>query len=432
MNKKTGAVKLPKPIIANLGSNGGKVSFDSFEQVSEWAKVELKIWRDIFDACDKSHYTSFNEAIIGQQLTASENLVDIVDSILDEKIEIDEAVESIVLSFDSYSAFCTVHSNGVLGQMIVTMKRYLPMVFGMLAGASASAKPESANSFNVHADAESFIFGYALALQFRSDNKGEYSDEMLTTATRQRDVLEERIAPSEDALARLNKEQTAFRSVMEEGKEQLLIYQCDIRNNLQDTKESIDQIKLEIKQETDSFFDDVKVTVRKIQQEYKNEVNSFKKAFQAQTKVRASVDYWTDVAKLYSGRASQATSCFILFGLVSMIIVIATAYALTKSGVASSDGIDVITLATLGLPIFISVVLLRMIVKTRSSYEILANDAFERVAMIETFIALEAEGKAEDRERIVMLQALFRPVQSSGNEEGGFSIDKLTKSLKGK
>ena len=115
-----------------------------------------------------------------------------------------------------------------------------------------------------------------------------------------------------------------------------------------------------------------------------------------------------------------------------MIIVIATAYALTKSGVASSDGIDVITLATLGLPIFISVVLLRMIVKTRSSYEILANDAFERVAMIETFIALEAEGKAEDRERIVMLQALFRPVQSSGNEEGGFSIDKLTKSLKGK
>ena len=46
----------------------------------------------------------------------------------------------------------------------------------------------------------------------------------------------------------------------------------------------------------------------------------------------------------------------------------------------------------------------------------LADDAEQRQAMVMTFKALEHEEKASDNERIVILNALFRP-QDPGNDE---------------
>lgn len=68
-------------------------------------------------------------------------------------------------------------------------------------------------------------------------------------------------------------------------------------------------------------------------------------------------------------------------------------------------------------PLFLSIWLLRLIAKTLISHQHQMNDASLRVVMTTTFLALVSDNKADEKDRILILNALFH-VPSNVNEDG--------------
>lgn len=143
-------------------------------------------------------------------------------------------------------------------------------------------------------------------------------------------------------------------------------------------------------------------------------------------RTQAPTKYWTDKAR------SHGTIGYVSFGVFA-------ASALALAGAAYWLGLDLVDAiaqiqgAANGLvgletalsrfliflvPSFFAVWLLRTILRIALSNLALADDARHRVTLIQTFRSLlEHEKKLEAPDRILMLQALFRPSPGSGDDE---------------
>jgi Mg2+ and Co2+ transporter CorA len=407
-------VSLSSPIYLELRDNGGFVKFRTFQDALNWANEELDAWRYI-SVCEVSaEDTDFVEDIINQQTAAAENIAEASKDAIGGQIGVDDATSAIRRYLDVYAVFNCIHSRSVLGKMAITMERHYPMVLGMLAGATASANPEAGRNFINPSDAEAFTFGYALALPFRNTNRPETMSDKVSDAERRVDNLVKRLEPTEATLSRLNEEQTSFRLVLTEAKEQ-------VEQSKRRLEDAVSQMSDETRSMIEKSVDGMWAQIDELQIEHESQIASLKKNISSHLKVRASVEYWVDVANAHATRASQAIGWFIITGLFSIMAVVATAYGLNRSGLIPKTGVDFISLCAIGLPVFVSVLLLIMIAKSKSRHEKMASMAEERVAMVETFTSLESEGKAKDSERHLMLKALFNSSYAgkiaSNNEE---------------
>lgn len=157
-------------------------------------------------------------------------------------------------------------------------------------------------------------------------------------------------------------------------------------------------IEERVTKETSAAIDSIQSTEKK----YKNEMA-----------LRAPVQYWRDEATKHKTDAANLKSGLFkfvrwggigLFGVIGLIILVLFSHPVSKA-----DPYPYLAFAT-GIALLTTVLFWtgRVMVRLYLSSRHLATDAEERVAMIQTFLALSADSKVEPTERALVLTPLFR------------------------
>lgn len=149
--------------------------------------------------------------------------------------------------------------------------------------------------------------------------------------------------------------------------------------------------------------------------DHEEQLVSMRVAFSTEMRLRASEKFWDAKRKINERRATSALGEFIVGGLASVIF-LSGLFIYLADKLGSADGISPTHLLAFGAPIVIVLWTLRILATRYRTNTAMADDAEERMAMVKTFKALEYEEKVSDAERIVILQALFRPHDRAPSE----------------
>ena len=162
------------PIHIELDDNGDTVELRSFAEAGLFASSELKAWHDIIGS--EKATKPFLQKIIDFQLQTPRSVFSAAKAVLSGEMTPAEGFAIIRKDLNAYLGFKCIHSQGTLGKMATIMYRYEPMLMGLLAGATGAADLSEAAGFSTSSDAESFTFGYAFTLQFRTNIQPEMLD----------------------------------------------------------------------------------------------------------------------------------------------------------------------------------------------------------------------------------------------------------------
>ncbi len=384
------------PIHIELDDNGGVVELRSFYEAGIFAVNELKAWHDIIgsETSDKP----FIQKIIDFQLQTPRSILSAAQSVLSSEMTTAEGFTIIRKDLNAYLSFKCIHSQGTLGQMATIMYRYEPMLMGLLAGATGAASLTDAANFTTSADAESFTFGYAFTLQFRTNVQPEMLDGKVSETLRKINGIIRRVELAEKQIKPIENEHFALQQGIEEARRQLQIYRNDVA-------EYVSQLVAEIKQTSDSAVNAMWDQLNLIQNDHERQLASLRQSVASRIRYGTALDYWNDQLLQNQTKANQMTGWYVISGLFSITAVLAIVAGISFKLTNIST---FMTIVTLGLPILIACGLMFMLIQTRTRYEKAAAQAQEKVSMLETLAALETEGKAKDEDREGILENVFK------------------------
>ena len=154
----------------------------------------------------------------------------------------------------------------------------------------------------------------------------------------------------------------------------------------------------------------------------KSEWASVKNTFEEQMRLRAPATYWRDQARRTFTAAMWALVGFV--GLAAGVIWSAVDFgpALLARLAAVEDIGNVATLTVVSVPAFTALWGLRHVARLFVTNLERSNDAKMRETMTTTFLALSKEGSVEvgAEERLMVLDALFRPATPAKSDDGHF------------
>ena len=384
------------PIHIELDDNGGIVELRSFYEAGVFAVNELKAWHDIIgtETSDKP----FIQKIIDFQLQTPRSILEAAQAVLNTEMSTAEGFTIIRKYLNAYLGFKCIHSQGTLGQMATITYRYEPMLMGLLAGATGAASLADAAGFGTSADAESFTFGYAFTLQFRTNVQPEMLDGKVSETLRKINGIIRRVELAEKQIKPIENEHFALQQGIEEARRQLQIYRNDVA-------EYVSQLVAEIKQTSDSAVNAMWDQLNLIQNDHERQLASLRQSVASRIRYGTALDYWNDQLNQNQTKANQMTGWYVISGLFSVTAVLAIVAGISFKLTNIST---FMTIVTLGLPILIACGLMFMLIQTRTRYEKAAAQAQEKVSMLETLAALETEGKAKDEEREDILENIFK------------------------
>jgi hypothetical protein len=138
---------------------------------------------------------------------------------------------------------------------------------------------------------------------------------------------------------------------------------------------------------------------------------------------RAPVTYWTAKAQVHKIAAIAWGFVWLVAGVGSVVGILSVIgpFLAPDSKIDYQHGALLFLLA--GFAIWLMRILTRMFLSSVQS------DAAQRKTMVETYLALEAEGKLTDEQRTMIIEAMFRPVTMGGRQGGRNSISSLRLNL---
>lgn len=197
---------------------------------------------------------------------------------------------------------------------------------------------------------------------------------------------------------------------------------------------ALDSEHVKIKQNSSNLFQEFEGGAKKLVDEfrqttqdqassfqslYKNHEDalaSIRASFSEEMRLRAARSYWGD---LESNSQRKAKTFWVLF-LISVPLSLATILGSMFAVSWALKYVDLVSQSSewlvVGLPTVLNLWVVRSIHRQWSTYQGLANDAKERVTMLETYLALVSEGNMADVERPMVLQPLFRPNSVVGDD----------------
>ncbi len=142
---------------------------------------------------------------------------------------------------------------------------------------------------------------------------------------------------------------------------------------------------------------------------HQEKMGSIEQAFTTDMELSASENYWTTKSTTNRKRAHFSLVLFALVGGLG-IWGLTQIYPLLSASIPETWNNNLpLSIFAYGTPALIVVWVLQITARRYRTNEAMADDAEERIAMVKTFKALEFEKNAATEERIVALQALFRP-----------------------
>jgi len=405
----------------DLGENGGVVAFRTVEDVKKWAEMEFDAWKflSLSGKSDTPRAVSIME-IIERQMAVAENLMEAARGCMALKMPVADAESQFRRYLTDYATVKAVHRDSVLGRMIQTMKDYSAMVLGMLAGAVGSATPDTGRLFPEDADVEAFTLGYALGLQFKIGSRPDIAAERLNDLEIRLDNVTDRIAKIDSTVKKSLEEHEYFSHKMGElvdgAAEDRKTLNKEYHEELTSVRDRGDALKAACDAELKKIVADAKEEMRRERADFEAEIKAVKdynvrqlenieEVCLKKMRLKPSVEYWMDMSRINTVKALQLTVWFGIIGLFGVGSLMAIAFALYRSGLLASHAV---TWSVMGLTVFIFVVLLSVLVKSRILHEKSAIDAQRKVLMIETLESLENEGRLTSDDKLAFVKDLMK------------------------
>lgn len=405
----------------DLGDNGGVIAFKTVEDVKNWAEDEFQAWNflNLSGNSDTPRAEALIE-IVEKQMAGAENLLDVSRKSMSLKIPVADAESHIRKYLSDYAVSKVIHRDSVLGRMIMTMKDYQAMVLGMISGAVGSASPDAGRLFSDDADTEAFTLGYALGLQFKVGSRPEIVAERIKDIEARLDNIVERVAGIDNSSKKTLEDHQYFSFKMsesiKEAKNEGTLHKRDLEDLLILSKDKIakliDDYKGQLKaigKEGDATIEVLKNDfidkVRELKLENIKQINELEEACLEKLKMKPSIEYWMDISKINTLKSIQLTVWFGIVGIFGVFALIGVGFALMRSGLIYSF---MVTGAVMSLLVFIFIVLLSIIVKSRGLHEKASILAQQKVVMIETLEALENEGRINKDEKKLFVKELMK------------------------
>lgn len=149
--------------------------------------------------------------------------------------------------------------------------------------------------------------------------------------------------------------------------------------------------------------------LKKFQAEHKTAIDELQahiRAIKEEMKLRAPVEYWKKKALDHKKGALR----FAIAGgatAVASLALIAVSAAFLLAGFAAGDSSTYWRVGGLATMVFVLLWVLRILVRLLLSDLHLLTDANERVALVQCYLALSAEGRIDDKDRALVLAPLF-------------------------
>ena len=374
-----------RPIIeADLGDNGGHVRFHALEEAKEWAEREIEHW---------NRFPSYGirKSILSYILARQLQLPRAINELLEEAAsaqdkELIAALESINEKFEQYADFRSLYSKSQIGEQILTMVQNEQPFLAL--GALASNLGIPANELLGRLDASEREFGmilsgYALC---HTSNMVRRSD--LAEHKRRIDVhlknLDDIVKLSGDRLDKLTGITT---KQIEESLQVLMKKQADWA----------------------SFSDTTQ-----------DEWETLRRTFESQLRLEAPAKYWRDLANATSTVAKRSLVAFSAIAIAMIAILVIWGPDFLEYLSTSNNVGPFTTLAFVSIPALTALWGLKHIARLFVTNIERSTDARLRETMTTTFLALTKEGSAtaDQHERLLVLEALFRPPTPAPSDDG--------------
>ena len=374
--------KKPEPILkGDLGENGGKFVFTSFEEAQQWVLKERQFWQWFpNEARNDRHLQDLWNRIT--------NLISQVEQDLNKgaphkadptwKGHSTELSQRILSTY-SGSKNALPHSKSAKAKLIEELRVVAPT-----SAAYATAYFMGSNSQPVQAIAfrglfEAFLFDEGLLAKGARENA--------------------------------NAEIRALRDLRTEWDNSVGSFRTDstiLHNQFVDAKNKADTLLTEQGTAHGELVKGHGEAFAKAVEEGKTKLKEIGDAYNSFMVLQAPVTYWEGEQTRHQGLADKYGMRSAVFGVVVMAAVAFTVWLV----VGDETAIGKIPLWRIGALIAIVTGVIwieRILVRMYLSHAHLATDAGERVAMAKTYLALVSDGKVtDDKDRRVILDALFR------------------------
>lgn len=351
-----------KPIIkADLGDNGGQVVFHSLEEANAWVDREI-----------------MSSEILQRQIQLPHEirkaLKEAAEAQGDERVA---ALESAKSKFEGYADYRSLCSKSPIAAEIFAMleNRKPLLATGALAANLGMPASDLLHEWGSTQSELGVIFsGYVLG---RSPN-----------VVRRSELPEHRY--------RMEAQLRQFDETVRQAKH--------VQGELEGTATSTIKESSENLAKEQADWDTFAATAR-------NEWETLRKTFESQLRLEAPATYWRERAEITSAAARRWLIAFSAMALVVIAVVVQAGPGFLQHVSASNSSGPFTTLAFLSIPALTALWVLKHVARLFVTNVERSADAKLRETMVTTFLALTKEGEAtvDRHERILILEALFRP-----------------------
>lgn len=376
-----------EPVIeADLGENGGKVSFASIQDAREWAEQERTRWQKFSTQIEVGRLA---QNVLDHQLELPTRITDALNE-AEQTPPSDQpkALQDIKELFERYADYGSLCSKSPLGERILNgnWRRHGFVKIGGLASVLGIPAEEILDSGQGDDHQSAMILsGYAIG--------------RMRNVVKRSDVA--------DLQSRLD-EQLAKMTAIVEGAEK---EREEITNHGKRVTDELDQ-QHEAQQ---SQWNELHTTAD-------NEWQSLRRTFEQQLGLEAPATYWKRRARwtFWAAIASLIGFSALAVLLISLIVKFGPGFLANLA--QHKDIGDFATLTVISIPALTALWILRHIGRLFVTNFERSGDAMMRQTMATTFLALTKEGteKVSTEERLMILEALFRAPARSKGDDGHF------------
>lgn len=377
--------KKSEPLVSlDLGANGGKVKFQTIEEIEAWVNHEIQVWQWL-QKC--TTYDGHTNTIWSQQSAPWNKLVSTIARLKaapdSEKPTHLSSIKNILT--ESYIAHKTLHSS-------TPRAKYL---------FKYSSDPNNQQTILVAA----YALGYFIKAPFKfNPNRPENTAQILIG-------LQEAILFDKGLEGRADAEKAALEELRQLYQTLTATFSDQITDGQKKLQETIYQFESGRAVEEEKFqelFSKSKATLDDITNTYDQKLA-----------LQASVSYWKK-------KADKHRDLAIIFGVSFTVALVLAGYWFYLfinpyvSKIPTGEAPPTWTIALMIIFAVVAIWIIRIIVRVLLSQIHLQLDASERTTMLLTYLALLREGKSlADNDKKLILEALFRPSTSGIVKDDG-------------
>ncbi len=377
-------------IEANLGSNGGKVTFYSIEEASTWIKREIERWEDClrkFPDGDDSRIMDRLE-IVERQLRLPKKIKDLLDSARsatqDQQLADFHEISELFGQYAKYRSLNSKSESGdaIYGVLSSNKKQFRYLAIGGLVG--------------------------MLQVPFEDILKCMRNTVPFFQNTEHEILLGYTIWPTMDFLGKPD--------VLEQ------MDQLDtVIRRANDASEEIVERGTKIDKEAAVNLENRRSEWNEFLETAERERKGLEEAFKEHVRLDAPATYWRERATSASRTAKRSLAAFLIGALGVVGLSIEFGPELLERLAAVEGAGSFAPLALVSVPALTALWGLRHAARLFVTNLENSADARMRETMATTFLALTKEqGSIEKEERLLVLEALFRPPAVAGTDDGHF------------